>query len=454
MKLAPRMSVLGVALPLIGLLSAVVIASILFRRSLMADVDRRLLGQAAVESVSMFDGPNGEPHLHMLRSPLAAQVADFAPTATLVNPDGIVLLPEAQAGQPWALPRAAVPDQPVFETAGEFRTLTVGVARPKLGLYSLHLAAALAPVDATMDSFYRSVGVTVAAIALLLFAVLLMQARRIVRRIERLIALVPIIGKGELPPAVTDQRSVLGGDELGELSMVLNETARVLHFQQQAQEQFLANAAHQLRTPLAVLRTEIDLALRRPRDHAQLKEALEMAGAETNRLTLLARKLLDFESLRSHTMELGEVDVAQLISEVIARQGNAAFAKRVTLLAAPSATVQVMCDRLLVAQAIENLVDNAVRFAPCDSTVSVALGNSTERCEIVVHDDGPGIPSNERERIFEPFFHGSTPGSQTGLGLAFVADVARKHGGRVVLVPVERGTSIGLQLPRRGPSGT
>ena len=65
MKLAPRMLVLGVALPLLGLLSAGAIASVLFRRSLMADVDRRLLGQAAVETVSMFDGPNGEPHSHL-----------------------------------------------------------------------------------------------------------------------------------------------------------------------------------------------------------------------------------------------------------------------------------------------------------------------------------------------------------------------------------------------------
>jgi signal transduction histidine kinase len=110
--------------------------------------------------------------------------------------------------------------------------------------------------------------------------------------------------------------------------------------------------------------------------------------------------------------------------------------------------VAVNCDRLLLTQALENIVDNALRFAPLDTEVTVTVAVSAAKVDVLVHDDGPGIPAAEQDRIFEPFFRGSTPGSQTGLGLAFVADVARRHGGQAVLVATTRGTTIGFSLPR------
>jgi signal transduction histidine kinase len=449
-KLAPRLLLLGVGLPLVGLVAALVIASLLFRTSLLSDVDRRLLGQAAVESVSLFDGPNNEPHLHMSASPLATQVAEFAPEAVLVDAAGLIVIPNERFGQRWPMPLATTANAPELSTNDNTRTLTVGVMRPKVGVYTLYLRTSLASVDTTMRSFYRAIGLTMAVIAVVLSLILLLQARQLVRRIQRLIALVPIIRKGELPPAVpeTPGEGHREPDELAELSAVLTETARALHHQQQAQEQFLANAAHQLRTPLAVLRTEIELALRRPREHAELKAALEMANTETARLTLLARKLLDFESLRSQTVELQSQPLLPLVTEVLERQQHSASAKRITLVAPVPVDVAVNCDRLLLTQALENIVDNALRFAPLDTEVTVTVAVSATKVEVLVHDDGPGIPAAEQDRIFEPFFRGSTPGSQTGLGLAFVADVARRHGGQAVLVATTRGTTIGFSLPR------
>lgn len=446
MKLAPRLLLLGVGLPLVGLVAALVIASMLFRTSLLSDVDRRLLGQAAVESVSLFDGPNNEPHLHMSISPLATQVAEFAPEAVLADTTGLIVIPTERFGQRWPMPLATTANAPALSTKDNTRTLTVGVMRPNVGVYTLYLRTSLASVDTTMRSFYRAVGLTMAVIALLLCAILLLQARRLVRRIQRLIALGPIIRKGDLPP--DGGGDYPAPDELAELSTVLTETARVLHHQQQAQEQFLANAAHQLRTPLAVLRTEIELALRRPREHAELKAALEMANTETARLTLLARKLLDFESLRSQTVELQPLQLMPLVTEVLERQQHGAAARGIRIVAPGAVDVTVNCDRLLLTQALENIVDNAVRFAPVDSAVTLTVAVTAAKVEVLVHDDGPGVPAEEQARIFEPFFRGSTPGSQTGLGLAFVAAVARQHGGHAMLVPTTSGTTIGFSIPR------
>ena len=104
-------------------------------------------------------------------------------------------------------------------------------------------------------------------------------------------------------------------------------------------------------------------------------------------------------------------------------------------------------DPLLVSQALENLVDNSIRFAPSGSRVEVSARGGDGACRLVVHDEGPGIPEEERAKVFEPFYRGSTPGSQTGLGLAFVADVARKHGGEARLLPSASGTTVAIELP-------
>jgi signal transduction histidine kinase len=258
-----------------------------------------------------------------------------------------------------------------------------------------------------------------------------------------LIGFVPSIGGAEPPP----ERRPEGSDELATLGGALTDAARFLHEQRQAHERFLANAAHQLRTPLAVLRTEIDLALRRPRDAAQLREALEMARKETERLTLLARKLLDFESLRSQPIDLHDVDLRSVLRDVVERLSTAADAAGICLVVEGDATVPCRCDPLLVSQALENLVDNSIRFAPSGSRVEVSARGGDGACRLVVHDEGPGIPEEERAKVFEPFYRGSTPGSQTGLGLAFVADVARKHGGEARLLPSASGTTVAIELP-------
>ncbi|MDO9021485.1 MAG: HAMP domain-containing sensor histidine kinase [Deltaproteobacteria bacterium] len=446
MKLVPRILALGVVLPLAGLLCSVTIAGGLFRRSLVQDVDRRLLAQAAVESVSLFDGPDGRPHVHMPRSMLAAEVAAFAPGTSLIDPQGRVIMSVPAGRAVSAAPRASSAGHPrIGSPDPRHRDLTLGVMRPGDGLYTLHLVASLAPVEATMRSFYRAIGGTVAGITLLLASILYAQARRLVRRVNDLIAFVPLIGGSEAPP----ERRPEGTDELAALGGALTDAARYHHEQRLAQERFLANAAHQLRTPLAVLRTEIDLALRRPRDPSELREALEKAREETARLTLLARKLLDFEGLRSQPLDLQDVDLRSVVREVLERQAPQIAAAGLTLAEQGDRAVPCRCDPLLVSQALENLVDNSVRFAPAGGRLEVTARNDDGVCRLVVHDDGPGIPVEERAKVFEPFYRGSTPGSQTGLGLAFVADVARRHGGQAKLIPSAVGTTIGMEFPAR-----
>jgi signal transduction histidine kinase len=434
--------VLGVVLPMGGVFASVMIAGSLFRSSLIEDLDRRLLAQAAVESVSLFDGPDGRPHVHLPDSPLAAEVATFAPVMTLIDPQGHLVASAPVGHRPDVVQPLARAGHSSIESTPTSRALSVGVMRKGEGVYTLRLEASIAPVEATMAVFYRDLGGTVAAIALALTALLAWQARRLARRVTALIDFVPMIRNAVLPPEMRPD----GADELTQLGVVLTDAAR-FHFEQhRAQERFLANAAHQLRTPLAVLRTEIDLALRRPRQLGELKEALEMARAETERLTLLARKLLDFERLRSQEVDFQLVDAVTMVADIVTRYASVAARKSVRLQHS-GVTACLRCDPLLVSQALENVVDNALRFAPDGSQVDLITEVENGECRFLVRDLGPGITEEERPRVFEPFYRGVNTHAQTGLGLAFVADVARMHGGRAWVLPMTVGTGVVLMLP-------
>lgn len=446
MKLVPRLLTLGLALPLGGLTLAVLIAGALFRRSLVQDLDHRLLAQAAVESVSLFDSPDNRPHLHLTKSPLAGEIASFAATCALYDPAGqLVVTSPQEAPIPDRLVLDPPSTSPQLSTHDGFRELTVSVARDREGYYTLRLATSLAPIQATSGLFYRVVGGTVAAIGLGLAALLHAQASRLAARMRELIAFVP-----RLRAAEPHEGPVASGrDELAELGLALVETSQHIHAQQASQERFLASAAHQLRTPLTVLRTEIDLALRRERPADELRDALARARGEVERLALLARKLLDFESLRVQPVNVREVDLRTLVGDVVTRLAPVARERHVTLAAGSDpGDLPCHCDPLLLAQAIENVLDNAIRFAPPSSTVTVTVERLASACRVAIHDEGPGIPAAERARLFEPFHRGSSASAQTGLGLAFAAEVLQKHRGRIFLDQPDRpGTTFALELP-------
>jgi signal transduction histidine kinase len=436
---------LGLALPLGGLVLSVFLAGELFHRALVEDVDRRLLAQAAVESVSLFDGPDRKPHIHLPRSPLAREVEAFPTTSALYDPAGLLLQTSPEGA---SVPPTLVLDppslRPRIRTSSGARTLLVSVERAGEGAYTLYLSASLAPTLTTMSLFYRVVGGTVSLIGLLLAALLYHQARWLSGRLRELISAVSWLrGSRPHPGPIAP-----GNDELAELGQVLVEASHHIHEQQASQERFLASAAHQLRTPLTIMRTEIDLALRRERSNPQLREALEHTRAEVDRLALLARKLLDFESLRVRPLPLKEDDLGSLLQEILERMEPRSRERGVLVERGVAAGLRCRCDALLLGQAIENVIDNALRFAPEGSVVRVSAERRGASLRITIEDQGPGVPEEERSRLFRPFHRGAAAGSQTGLGLAFAAEVLRHHGGSIALAPrPPPGTTFLLEIP-------
>ncbi len=448
MNVQTRFVVFGAVLPTLALVAAVLVAGWLFRRDQLEDLDRRLLAQAAVESVGLFDGPDGRPHTHIPDSPIAEQVKDFAPAAAVYD----------VRGQPATrlLTAQRVPDRVPF--VGPFdrarlsrawiagtdrRVLELPVRAPDGASYTLWLGASLASVDHTMSRFYRATAVALVALGLLLFTVQLVVARRMAARLDVMTAFLPRLRDGE-----TDLPEDPIRDELGALRHTIREVARRLAEARLEQDRLLASAAHELRSPLAVIRTEIDLALRRERPPEALREALRTTRAEVMRLAELAGALLDLQAVRHVGFARLDGDLASVVREAVRAMAGVAETASIELRVRADERAPARFDERAMRQAIDNLLGNALAYAPPGSVVEAAVERTGDRWVVSVADRGPGIPAAEAEHVFEPFHRLATTGAGAGLGLAIVREVLQRHGGRAVLdLAYQPGARFILELP-------
>ncbi|WP_434389714.1 sensor histidine kinase [Melittangium boletus] len=459
MKLATRLWLLGAVVPMAGMLVALLLADVFFEALLAREVDRALLTQAAVESVSLFDGPRGEPHLHMLGSPLERAVRPFAPDAELFSPEGrrLAVYPAHRDEGVGGVPSTPPPGEPVLETVRgadgvRTRRLTLGVLAPTGGVYTLRLTASLAQQDAAVRTFGS---VTLAAAALLgvgLFALQTWQARWLAGRLGQLRGLI-----GRMREGVPTEREAgrRGADEVAEVEGALHEASARLSEARAAQEHLIARAAHELRTPLALMRTSLDLALWKERDPQALRESLEETRREVVRLSALAGNLLDLASFGQGGWEVRAGDLREVVDDAASAARAEAEGRGVWITVEGPEPAPCAFHAASVRQAMDNLLANALRYAPSGTEISVRLAHAGAGWRLSVRDRGPGIPAEHWDTVFQPFFRAEPKGAGTGLGLAVVREVAHRHGGRVQVVPVEApGTEVVLELPEAGPART
>jgi signal transduction histidine kinase len=226
-----------------------------------------------------------------------------------------------------------------------------------------------------------------------------------------------------LPPA---------DDELRRLGETLNQMLASLETALERERRFVADASHELRTPLAMLRAELELALRRERTPEELDRAVRSAAEETERLSRLAEDLLVLARSEGGKLPVRRepVAVAELIEGIAERfRPQADDAGRVIETKSEDGLV-VHVDRLRAEQAVGNLVDNALRHGRGRILVE-ARREGAETVELHVRDEGPGFPAELVDKAFEPFSRGDSArtGPGAGLGLSIVDVIARAHGG-------------------------
>jgi two-component system OmpR family sensor kinase len=220
-------------------------------------------------------------------------------------------------------------------------------------------------------------------------------------------------------------------DEIRRLGETLNEMLARLEAGIARERRFVGDASHELRTPLALLQTELELALRRPRSHPELEQALQSAAEEVDRLVRLAEDLLVLARADDGRLPLAHEKhiVREVVDAVAGRyDSRAAAAGRAIEVASPDDAI-LTGDRLRLEQALGNLVDNALRHG--SGAIRLEARQIGGLLELRVSDDGTGFPPEFLPHAFERFSRADVAraGSGAGLGLAIVDAIARAHGG-------------------------
>jgi len=233
--------------------------------------------------------------------------------------------------------------------------------------------------------------------------------------------------------------------EIRPLVVAMNGYMQRLRTLIEAQRRFIADAAHQLRTPLAVLKTQAEVGLREKGLQA-LHDVLVAQHATIDRTTHLANQLLSLARIEQGVAARAfeRVDLCRVASDVCLELAVNAVHKKVDLALESTSPVVVDGDAMLLRELATNLVDNAIRYTPSGGHVVVRAMNSAGSARLEVQDTGPGIAPAERDRVLEPFYRGAAPGGDgalpgSGLGLTIARDIARSHGATLLMHDVPAG---------------
>ena len=232
-------------------------------------------------------------------------------------------------------------------------------------------------------------------------------------------------------------------DEIGRLTGVLNRMLSALEAARASERRFLADASHELRTPVTALLGNVEYAVR----HGAEPEVLEDLRLDAGRLARLVDALLALERAAATEAPDTPVALAGLVREVVAGQDG----ERVRA-AQPLPELTVAGDEEALRRALRNLVENGLVHGPAGGVVTVGLAGDATMVTISVNDEGPGPAPAERVHLFERFWRSPAASERlgSGLGLSIVAAIAERHGGEVTV----EGSTFALRLPRAGSTGT
>jgi two-component system OmpR family sensor kinase len=431
-------------------------------RAVHGQLDAALLALAQTEAGMLVEERGAEVRVHEV-APAGSAPLSF------VRLDRLVQIVDAQ-GQPIArsanlgaarlpahtatLARAAQ-GETVFETLHDFgeeptRLVTVPV-RVGDSLRAVQVAGSLDDVHGVLKAAAVLFAITSVVLLVSVGTAGSVLTGRVFGAIDDVVVKARRIGNEDLNQRLPHPGTA---DEIGRLVDTLNEMLARIEQGVDVQRRFTADASHELRSPLSRLRTELELALRRPREPQAYVETLQSGLEEVERLTLLVEELLALARLDAgqDSGRAERVLLNTLAEEAVRRMAPIARVRDVTLEIDAPMPVYAKVAASSASLVLDNLLDNAVKFSPVGGRVTVALAFDGPQATLRVRDRGPGIRSDELSRVFERFYRGpsarsgSTPGM--GLGLALAQAIVHAHGGCIGVTNARDGGAVfEVQLP-------
>ena len=385
---------------------------------------------------------------------LAPAVEEFLNNAThaayaVSDPDGKVL-----QGEPWLSGLAPTTLEPEFHSE-ENSGVTWRIVRQRQQTVLGEVVISLADGSDPRQQWARSILIKVLLPNLVLVTAAAFAVRWAVER-----ALKPLLDLREAvekrsPRDLSSIDEAASPEEVRPLVNSLNRLFGLVNAQAESQRRFIADAAHQLRTPLAGLQAQVEAwaqaANLNPADgtvRLRAEQVNKLRGA-TRRTSQLANQLLALSRADSRAMQvqpMQRIELKELSGDILESHLDAATVKRIDL-GLDAQAVQVMGHEWLLRELLGNLVDNAVKYTPEGGTVTIRCGERSGAAFIEVEDDGPGIAPAERQRVLERFYRmQGTQGEGNGLGLAIADEIARAHHGHLELQSGAEGRGLKVSL--------
>ncbi len=456
-----------------GMTAALIVVSVVSlegRRSFLdREIEASLRNVASIQASALTDAPDGLMRLHEwdLTPDEAAQVRELNRYVQVWSASGESLLRTQYITDDLPLDTAALRE------AGEGRLVTTDQEFQGLPIRSLyyplermgpaharHVLQVAAPLGARHEILrglaWLLAGITL-TVGLATFAGGWWLGGRMVRPVDEIIDQAETIQAGTLGRRITVHADTREYERLIE---VLNRLLARLDDAFASQRRFTADASHELRSPLTVLKGEIELALRRDREAEEYRRVLESNLEEVDRLARMAEELLTLARSDSGALEprYQATDVAARTEQLIDRLRAAAAAKQVTLEFHGERRVEVLIDPILLDQLVWNLAENAIKFTPSGGRVDVAVRRDGRNVSVEVRDTGPGMPPDATELVFDRFYRVDSArtangASGTGLGLSIVRAIAEAHGGRAYAENLPNGGALFRVLIPVTPEG-
>jgi two-component system OmpR family sensor kinase len=448
------------ALSIAVLALASVLVYVGIRRALLRNLDEALLALARTEIASAFDEPGGLVHVHD-QAPSAVELGHglaYEKVAQVMDAKGDLVARTSNlvVGPALTLPRGlvvrALGGEAVFADVPRddvpYRMLLHPFEDADGASYAMVVAVSRRPLDITLGAVGGVLATALAVAGALAAVTAARVSRRLTRPIERIAVAARAVGETTLAARIPD---VSQDRELRELVQLLNEMLGRIDAAFATQRRFVADASHELRSPLSNLRGTVEVALRHPRSATDYRDTLGVALVEIERLGRLVQSLLTLSRAGAGRLllERRPADLLAVARQAIDAHGARAAERRVELRLDGDGPITVQGDADRLREVVDNLLDNAVRMAPEGSVVRVGVTRSDGRCALEVEDAGPGLDVVEQARVFEPFARGrAAAGDGAGLGLAIARAIATSHGGTLgVRSASGAGACFRLELP-------